>query len=185
MPRVVNAAVETVPLDQLRPHPENPRVGDVDAISDSLDAHGFYGVLVAQRSTGHVLAGNHRLLAARRRGLTELPVAWLDVDDDEARRILLADNRTADLATYDDSVLTALLTALEATDDGLSGTLYDEDDAADVALRLMELEPEPLTLGHFLVSYPLEQHGAVAAMLDRLGAGVIVRHSVTGDVDDE
>ena len=61
---------------------------------------------------------------------------WVDVDDATARRILLADNRTNDLATYDDAVLAELLTAL-AEDDDLLGTGWDGDDLdallADIA----------------------------------------------------
>jgi hypothetical protein len=181
---VANAEIETVPVSMLSTHPENPRIGDMRAIGESVAAHGFYGVLVAQRSTGRVLAGNHRLVAARAAGITELPVAWLDVDDDEARRILLADNRATDLATYDDDALADLLASLESTEVGLEGTLYVDDDAAEPALVFVEMEPEPLVLGHFLLSYPLELHGAVAEALSGLDARVIVRSSVTGERDE-
>lgn len=70
-----------VNVEVLNPHPDNPRQGDVDAIADSIEQNGFFGAIVAQRSTGYVPAGNHRLLAAKRQGLTEVPVVWLDVDD--------------------------------------------------------------------------------------------------------
>ena len=63
--------------------------------------------------------------------MTEVPVYWVDVDDATARRILLADNRTNDLATYDDAVLAELLTAL-AEDDDLLGSGYDGDDLDDL-----------------------------------------------------
>lgn len=52
---------------------------------------------------------------------------WVDVDDDRALRILLADNRTNDLASYDDTVLASLLSDLANTSD-LTGTGYDGDD---------------------------------------------------------
>lgn len=61
-----------VRLDRLATHPENPRQGDVAAIAASIETNGFYGAVVAQKSSGHVLAGNHRLLAARERGDTVL-----------------------------------------------------------------------------------------------------------------
>lgn len=129
--------IEHVPTSALSEHPDNPRQGDVGAISESLEAHGFYGVIVAQRSTGRVLAGNHRLLAARALGLEEVPVAWLDVDDDEAARILLVDNRTNDLATYDSVALAALLTRLAGDGGpGLVGTGWDGDDLDGLLSRL-------------------------------------------------
>lgn len=72
---------EQVRVGELKPHPKNPRKGDTAAIQASIEANGFYGVVVAQRSTGFVLAGNHRLLAARQVGLETVPVVWGDVYD--------------------------------------------------------------------------------------------------------
>lgn len=62
--RVINQSTETVALDALRPHPRNPRQGNIGAIHDSITANGFYGQVVAQKSTGFILAGNHRWRAA-------------------------------------------------------------------------------------------------------------------------
>lgn len=129
---ILNDSYALVPLDRLTEHPENPNEGDADAIAASIDANGFYGAVVAQKSTGHVLAGNHRLIAARQHGLDTLPVVWLDVDDDRARRILLADNRTAELAHRDPEALAGILTALNDTDEALRGTGYAPEDLEDL-----------------------------------------------------
>lgn len=118
----------TFPIEELVEHPDNPRSGDVGAIFSSLERHGFYGAVIVQASTGHVLAGNHRLKAARQGGLATLPAFVLDVDDDEAKRILLADNRSSDLASMDDPKLLGLLTELLQTPDALEGTLYSAED---------------------------------------------------------
>jgi DNA modification methylase len=110
-----------------------------------IEENGWYGVIVAQRSSGRILAGNHRWRAAKAAGMSELPVAYLDVDDDRAERILLADNRSNDLASYDDHALADLLQTLTATDDGLLGTGYDGDDL-DQLLRDLnghEAEADP------------------------------------------
>src|SRR3954469_8056045 len=97
------------PIDQLVEHPDNPRRGDEAAIEASMAAHGFFGAVLVQASTGRIIAGNHRTRVARRTGAETIPVLFVDVDDDQARRLLLADNRTNDLATYDDRELAALL----------------------------------------------------------------------------
>ena len=118
-------------LDELTPHPENPRRGDVDLLSQSLDRNGFYGAVVVQTSTGHILAGNHRLAAARAAGLDEIPAIFVDVEDEVAKRILLADNRTSDAAGYDDEQLLELLASLTASAgdlDALIGTGYTSRD---------------------------------------------------------
>jgi DNA modification methylase len=125
-----------VDLDRLATHPRNPRRGNIGRLEQLIDANGFHGALLCQRSTGFILAGNHRMLAARARGLTELPVLWVDVDDGEALRILLGDNRASDDAAYDDETLAALLSELEATDAGLTGTGYTDADLEALLNRI-------------------------------------------------
>lgn len=114
-------------LSELQPHPQNPRQGDVGAIHTSIEANGFYGALVVQKSSGFVLAGNHTLLAARDSGAVKVPILELDVDDETALKILLVDNRSSDLATYDDPMLLGILAALNEHA-SLVGTGYEESD---------------------------------------------------------
>ena len=114
------------PIDELVEHPDNPRRGNEAAIDASMEAHGFYGAVVVQASTRRILAGNHRTRVARRRGETTVPVLLLDVDDDQARRVLLVDNRTNDLAVYDDDELSRLLEELAATPLALAGTGFED-----------------------------------------------------------
>lgn len=132
MPGIINAGYELVDVAKLTEHPDNPRRGDLDAISASIDAHGFYGTIVAQRSTGRILAGNHRYRAAKQAGAAELPVVWVDVDDESARRILAADNRTSDLGSYDSELLAVLLGQLAETEAGLLGTGYTDNDLSEL-----------------------------------------------------
>jgi hypothetical protein len=139
--------VELVPLRKLSLHPRNPRQGDVGAIHQSIEEHGFYGALVVQRSTGYVLAGNHRLQAAQHHGAKKVPVIWVDVSDEQALRILLADNRATDLAHYDSPGLAELLQEL-AEGPGLEGTLYSGDDL-DELLASMQLPSDEDWMDHF------------------------------------
>lgn len=125
MGKLAPQKIETVPIGSLKHHPKNPRKGDVKSITESIEHNGFYGVVVAQKSTGYVLAGNHRMMAAKAAGLDSLPVAYVDVDDATALKILLADNRTNDLATYDNKELAELLADVSNTI-GLDGTGFDE-----------------------------------------------------------
>lgn len=116
-----------VDITTLTPHPENPRNGDVDAITESIRINGVYRPLYCQASTLRILAGNHTYAGLMDLGAQQAPVIWLDVDDDAARRIMLADNRTADLGGYDDGLLAELLKSLDGTDVGLLGTGYNDD----------------------------------------------------------
>jgi site-specific DNA-methyltransferase (adenine-specific) len=175
-----------VPIADLRPFERNPRRGDLDAIRRSLETHGQYRPIVARQGTGEVLAGNHTLVAAVELGWTEIAATFVEVDDDQAARIVLVDNRTADRGGYDDAELAALLRSLEG---GLEGTgwapgeldrlLDDLQRGGDGdAWRDTEPEPVPATprskLGDL---YQLGDHrllcgdSTVADDVDRLLAG--------------
>ena len=143
--KILSSTYELVEIDALTPHPENPRRGDIEAVAESIDQNDFYGAVIAQVSTRRILVGNHRWKAAKKRGALFIPVLWVDCDDDRARRILLADNRTNDLAAYDDAMLIGLLEKLESESGSLLGTGYD--DAALLQL-VSELNAHaPSTLG--------------------------------------
>jgi hypothetical protein len=93
-----------------------------------MDAHGFYGAVYAQESTGRIISGNNRYAVAVDRGARDLPVIWLDVDDDQALRLLLVLNRTEDGASTDDRDLLGVLAELE----GFDGTGYHPADVEDL-----------------------------------------------------
>lgn len=118
-----------VDIDSVETHPKNVRQGDIGAISESLKAHGQYRPIVVDKRTNRILAGNHTWRAAKALGWQQISAGYVETsDDDEALRILLADNRTTDLASYDNDGLEELLKELASSDKGLEGTLFDGDD---------------------------------------------------------
>lgn len=117
-----------IDIDQLHPHPRNVRQGDVGAISESLRIHGQYRTIVYQQSSNRILAGNHTWKAAKALGWKQIAATPIICDDDQALRILLADNKANDLATYDDKELLDLLKELAESEAELEGTLFDGDE---------------------------------------------------------
>jgi hypothetical protein len=110
-------------VSDLHPHPENPNHGDVNQIAESLETHGQYRSVVANKD-GTLLAGHHVWQAAKNIGVKTLRVDVLDADENEARKILLADNRLAELGPgMDMDVLLDVLTNLNGD---LTGTGFDE-----------------------------------------------------------
>jgi hypothetical protein len=67
-------------------------------------------------------------------------VELIEADDDTARRIVLVDNRTPELAGYDDAALMALLETVNAGD-GLAGTGWDQAAVDDLFARAEEEAP--------------------------------------------
>lgn len=127
-----------IPLSSIHEHPDNPRRGDDEAVAESVEVNGFFGAVLVHRATGDVLAGNTRYRVLTAAGADSVPGFWIDCDAATARRILLADNRTSDLAFYDDAALVDLLTAVQSTD-SLLGTGYDST-AYELLLQAVSAE---------------------------------------------
>lgn len=160
----------------LRHYYKNPRIGDVDAVAASLERFGQYRPIIANRGnlTGRkneVLAGNHTLKAARKLGWADIDVEWVDVDDDTAARIVIADNRTSDIATYDNRELLAAVQLMPT----LEGTGYSQDDMADLLAAAehdataTEEKPdqkwEQASRRSIILEYPIDQFNWVIAKL--------------------
>lgn len=112
--------VKTAKLDELVPDPANARKHSdrqLAAIEASLREFGQRRPLVVT-TDNVVVAGNGTLEAARRLGwetisVTVVPSSWTPA---QIRGYAIADNRTADLASWDDELLAASLQELEAAD---------------------------------------------------------------------
>jgi len=136
-PEVFDLAISWEPIDSIRPHPENPRRGDVEAIRASIRKNGLYAPIYVRSATKQIIKSTHVWRACKLEGLTEVPVVWLDVNAQDARRILLADNGTGDLATNDDEALLIALRKVQSTPGGLFGSGYT-DDALNVLVARVE-----------------------------------------------
>lgn len=119
-----------VPIDSVQQHPDNPRNGDMDALIESIKTHGFMDPIVVQKSTGYILAGNHRWQALHYFNEATVPVIWYTGDDLGAKKFLLADNRVGDRGRYDEHALLDILKTIQDEDStaGLVGTGYTTDD---------------------------------------------------------
>jgi site-specific DNA-methyltransferase (adenine-specific) len=117
-----------IPLDELTPFPGNAKRGDVDQIRASLRRNGQYRSLVVREIPNGplvVLAGNHTMQALAGEGHATARCEVVLCDDATARRINLADNRTAELGEYDNDALAELLSYL---DGDYEGTGYTDAD---------------------------------------------------------
>lgn len=135
-----------VKISTLNPYDRNARQGDIGALVQSLEKNGQYRPIVVNKKGNVILAGNHTFWAAKELGWKELAATFVDVDDATARRIVLVDNRSGDLASYDDHALTELLTEIHEAEgpEGLIGTGFDPEDLDGLvkALETPEFVPE-------------------------------------------
>lgn len=119
--------------DDLTPYENNPRNNDaaVKAVAESIRQFGFKVPIVVDKNNV-IVAGHTRLRAAQLLGLDSVPVIRAtDLTDDQVRAFRLADNKTAELAEWDDEKLDLELALLSDFD--MSAFGFEElEDTADV-----------------------------------------------------
>ncbi len=109
-------AAEWVPIDRLMPWVKNPRKNDkaVDEIVESIRVFGFGAPLLARRENGEIIAGHTRIKAAKKLGMTRLPVRYMDLDEAKAHALAIADNKLGEIAKWDDALVAAAIAEIQA-----------------------------------------------------------------------
>jgi DNA modification methylase len=122
----LDLAIEYRPLDALIPYARNARThsdAQVAEIAASIREFGWTNPILVDGGNG-VIAGHGRLLAARKLGLTSVPVIELaGMSEAQRRAYVLADNRLALNAGWDEAMLAAEIADLTAlgADLGIAG----------------------------------------------------------------
>jgi len=148
--------IEYVDADKLQPAQYNPRTMTDDAMGrlvKLLDAHGIVDPLIARRSDNMLIGGHQRLKANSLRANpdTQVPVVYVDVNDEEAKALNIALNNTKAMGEYDNSILADLLQELDNGEiDVEAATGFAEKDIAELMHGLDEYQvteedetPEP------------------------------------------
>jgi len=126
---------ETWPIGKLIEYARNPRKNDhaVDRVAAAIREFGFRVPVVA-KSDGTVVDGHLRLKAAKKLGLTEVPVVLADdMTDLQIKAFRLSVNKMAELAEWDDELLAIELHELNAADFDMALIGFD---AAGLALAM-------------------------------------------------
>jgi DNA modification methylase len=118
-------------IDKLIPFARNPRThseAQIAQIAASIAEFGFNNPILVDTKAG-IIAGHGRLLAARKLGLTEVPVIVLDhLTEAQKRAYIIADNQLALNAGWDDDLLRSELAALQKEDFNLDLLGFDDRD---------------------------------------------------------
>jgi DNA modification methylase len=131
-----------VRLDELKPWAKNPRKNDkaVDPVVDSIRAFGFGAPILARKANSEIIAGHTRFRAAQKLGLERVPVRFLDLDEERAHLLALADNRIGEVAVWEDAALGAVLAELKESGVELDVTGFAEHEVEKL-LRLVGAQP--------------------------------------------
>ena len=185
MPHVSPKNVEVWAVDKLKPYANNARKHSdeqVERIAKSIVAYGFNNPILVDSDQG-ILAGHGRLAAAKSLGLTEVPVIVLDhLSEKDRRAYILADNRLAELAQWDDSVLSQELEALGAGGVDLDALGWDVEELDDLAQELEEIVVNVLQDGSISVGGAVvDEEGLRTALRQAAATDPQVQVTIRGD----
>ena len=125
--------MQMTPIDLLVPYANNARTHSADQIMklrSSLREFGFVNPILIDRQY-NVIAGHGRLAAAKAEGFTEVPCVYVDhLTEAQKKAYILADNRMAEDAGWDEEMLRVEIEALQEQSFDLSLTGFDTDDLA-------------------------------------------------------
>lgn len=121
--------MQLVPVAKLVPYVNNARTHSPEQINklrSSLREFGFINPVIIDRDFG-VIAGHGRILAAKEEGITEVPCVFADhLTEAQKKAYIIADNRMAMDAGWDEELLRVEIEALQAEDFDLALTGFDE-----------------------------------------------------------
>nr|DAW37704.1 MAG TPA: adenine specific DNA methyltransferase [Caudoviricetes sp.] len=126
--------VQYMDIDSLIPYVNNPRKNDhaVDAVASSIINFGFKNPIVVD-ANNEIINGHTRLKAAKKLGLKEVPVIVADdLTEDQVRAFRLADNKVAELADWDEDMLSAELSFIDMDMESFGFDLDDHEEDDEV-----------------------------------------------------
>lgn len=124
--------VETVSINKIKPYENNPRNNDdaVDAVANSIKEFGWQQPIVVDNGRV-IIAGHTRYKAAKQLKLKEVPIVVADnLTEEQVNAYRLADNKSGELATWDDDELQEELDKIldiDMTDFGFDLELEDDE----------------------------------------------------------
>lgn len=166
--------VEAKSIDEIKPYENNPRNNDdaVDAVANSIKEFGWQQPIVVDND-GIIVAGHTRYKAAKKLGLKHVPVVQAVHDDgtsltdEEIKAYRLADNKTNELAAWDDELLEDELVGIDdidMADFGFDDFDKEANDEADVdSLDLSDNVEEK-----FQLKVECQDEKSLADLYDRL-----------------
>ena len=127
--------MQLVPLSNLVPYINNARTHSPEQITklrSSLREFGFVNPVIIDRDYG-IIAGHGRVMAAKEEGIEEVPCVFVDyLTEAQKKAYIIADNRFAQDAGWDEELLRIEIEALQGMDFDVGLTGFNDDEIADL-----------------------------------------------------
>ena len=156
--------IEYRSIESIFPYEKNPRINDdaVPAVMESIKEFGFK-IPIVLTADNVIVAGHTRIKAAKQLGMQEVPcVIADDLSAEQIKAFRLADNKSAEIATWDEELLQQELSEILDIDMSMFGFEKGETDFAD------EIEDNTYTMKTNIPQYEITgECPTIAEMLDK------------------
>lgn len=118
--------IEYVPLDDLKAAPHNPRQisdDEMDKLKTSISEFGFVKPVLVNTTTGNIIAGHQRVVAARALGMTDCPVVYTALSESREKALNIALNKIS--GEWDIPMLKDILTEIDTGEFEIEVTGFD------------------------------------------------------------
>lgn len=126
--------IEKVPIGEIIPYENNPRNNKkaVDIVAKSIKEFGFQNPIILDIK-GEIIAGHTRLLAAQKLELKEVPIIRAEnLTEEQVKAFRIMDNKSAENATWDETLLKQEFTELEDLDYDLDLTGFSSMETGNI-----------------------------------------------------
>ena len=180
----MNSSIEIVmrKIGELKPYENNPRHNDmaVDAVAASIQQFGFKNPVIIDKD-GVIVAGHTRYKAAKKLGITDIPcISADDLSDEQIKAFRLADNKTAELAEWDEDLLGKEMQGIINIDMSQFGFSVGEDELGE------EMQDDKYTLKVKIPQYEITgECPEISDMLDSSKADELIQEVEAADITEE
>jgi len=130
--------IQEIEIDKIIPYINNPRKNlNVDKVASSIKEFGFQQPIVVDK-TNTIVVGHTRYEAAKKLGITKVPVQIADLSDTQARAYRIADNRLNQDASWDTKLLNIEFNDLLSKDYNLDSLGFTTDELDTLFLKSSE-----------------------------------------------
>lgn len=177
-----NIGITMRKLRSLTPYENNPRNNDmaVDAVAASIQQFGFKNPVIIDKN-GVIVAGHTRYKAAQKLGITDIPcISADDLSDEQIKAFRLADNKTAELAEWNDDLLGKEIAGIINIDMSQFGFSVGEDELGE------EMQDDKYTLKVKIPQYEITgECPEISDMLDSSKADELIQEVEVADIPEE
>ena len=130
--------IQEIEINKIIPYINNPRKNlNIDKVASSIKEFGFQQPIVVDK-TNTIIVGHTRFEAAKKLGITKVPVQIADLSETQARAYRIADNRLNQDASWDTKLLNLEFNDLLSKDYNLDGLGFTTDELDTLFLKSSE-----------------------------------------------